>query len=580
MFWWRILHNAIPTNQFLSHRRLQEDCYCPRCPGEVEDVQHLTIGCKKLREAAQLLNSWGFGIPFFSSMEDCGKWMAYQNPWLLKLYCNIVFFSWKSRNTRVHGGSDGSALVIAANAVSYSVAPAFFYFHNKSGIWDVNQLMLLNRWHPPPPDWIKVNVDASLLPSYKAGIAGVFRDHKGRFLLAFGHRCVHWDISWLELLAIKSIMDSLSDWMFKFKGIIIEGDNINIIKYVQSLVLGGEEVAGDSGWKKSRQNQKAVSNIAEEVQLEALFGNTTELRPALLSFRFYSCLPGIGSKVFGHSSKLSNIKVILNGGQTTTFVRADGYFSFCNIPAGTHLIEVAAMGYLFSPVRVDISARNPGKIQAALTENRRVLQELVLEPLREEQYYEMREPFSIMSIVKSPMGLMLGFMFLVVFLMPKLMENMGRYLLFWGIQKEKGGEGTVEHTCQWRQMARAMAHGVARRTYDASCMARHMYAVELCVVVRHSPLISMPWRDPNARFMGGIRGGRENWGGGDPKFWKLKMSMFEGEDAHGWIYRVERYCTMNELTEDPEEMRRAQEEMRNQGVPSLSNLLSGRTSNS
>ena len=43
---------------------------------------------------------------------------------------------------------------------------------------------------------------------------------------------------------------------------------------------------------------------------------------------------------------------------------------------------------MYSQVRVDISARNPGKIQAALTENRRVLFELILEPLREEQYYE------------------------------------------------------------------------------------------------------------------------------------------------------------------------------------------------
>ncbi|MCI26526.1 ER membrane protein complex subunit 7, partial [Trifolium medium] len=59
-----------------------------------------------------------------------------------------------------------------------------------------------------------------------------------------------------------------------------------------------------------------------------------------------------------------------------------------NVPAGTHLIEVAAIGYFFSPVRVDVSARNPGKIQAALTENRRGLSEFVLEPLKEEQYYE------------------------------------------------------------------------------------------------------------------------------------------------------------------------------------------------
>lgn len=40
---------------------------------------------------------------------------------------------------------------------------------------------------------------------------------------------------------------------------------------------------------------------------------------------------------------------------------------------------------------------------------------------------QIREPFSIMSVVKSPMGLMVGFMLVVMFLMPKLMENMGKY---------------------------------------------------------------------------------------------------------------------------------------------------------
>ncbi|CAL9749019.1 unnamed protein product [Musa acuminata subsp. burmannicoides] len=133
---------------------------------------------------------------------------------------------------------------------------------------------------------------------------------------------------------------------------------------------------------------------------------------------------GMTSKGFGASSKLLNAKIILNGGQNVTFVRADGYFTFHNVPAGTHLIEVAALGYFFSPVRVDISARFPGKIQAALTENRKALHELILEPLREEQYYEIREPFSIMSFLKSPMGLMMGFMLLVIFVMPKLVENM------------------------------------------------------------------------------------------------------------------------------------------------------------
>ncbi|XP_042494414.1 ER membrane protein complex subunit 7 homolog [Macadamia integrifolia] len=132
----------------------------------------------------------------------------------------------------------------------------------------------------------------------------------------------------------------------------------------------------------------------------------------------------MGAKGFSLPAKISNAKIILNGGQKVSFLRPDGYFSFYNVPAGTHLIEVAAIGYFFSPVRVDVSARNPGKVQAALTENRRSLSELVLEPLREEQYFEIREPFSVLSLIKSPMGLMVGFMLIVVFLMPKLMENM------------------------------------------------------------------------------------------------------------------------------------------------------------
>ncbi|KAG8375809.1 hypothetical protein BUALT_Bualt10G0139000 [Buddleja alternifolia] len=113
------------------------------------------------------------------------------------------------------------------------------------------------------------------------------------------------------------------------------------------------------------------------------------------------------------------------------------HFESHNVPAGTHLIEVTAIGYFFSPVRVDVSARNHGKVQAALTENRRVLSELVLEPLREEQYYETREPFSVMAIVKSPMGLMMGFMALVVFVMPKLVdaEELKR------AQEEMGNQG-------------------------------------------------------------------------------------------------------------------------------------------
>ncbi|KAG7545401.1 Carbohydrate-binding-like fold [Arabidopsis suecica] len=169
-----------------------------------------------------------------------------------------------------------------------------------------------------------------------------------------------------------------------------------------------------------------VALIVCQISLIFLFASTLPISSGSDSEDSYTITGRVripASTVIGHAAKFSNIKVILNGGQHVTFLRPDGYFTFHKVPAGTHLIEVYAMGYFFSPVRVDVSARHRGKVQATLTETRRSLTELVLEPLRAEQYYEMREPFSVMSILKSPMGLMVGFMVVVVFLMPKLMEN-------------------------------------------------------------------------------------------------------------------------------------------------------------
>ncbi|KAI0524824.1 hypothetical protein KFK09_004212 [Dendrobium nobile] len=48
--------------------------------------------------------------------------------------------------------------------------------------------------------------------------------------------------------------------------------------------------------------------------------------------------------------------------------------------------------------------------------------------------------------------------------------------------------------------------------------------------------------------MGGYGEFRGN--GRDPKVRKLKMPIFEGEDGHGWIYKVERYFAVNGLTDD------------------------------
>ncbi|KAL0918959.1 hypothetical protein M5K25_011011 [Dendrobium thyrsiflorum] len=100
-----------------------------------------------------------------------------------------------------------------------------------------------HSWHPPQPGWIKVNIDAVLLKSNEASVAGVFWDHKGRLLLAFGFKCIHWDSDFLELLAFRSLKVVFQEWRMDASGIIIEGDNYNVIKHLQSSVDKGNKLA-------------------------------------------------------------------------------------------------------------------------------------------------------------------------------------------------------------------------------------------------------------------------------------------------------------------------------------------------
>ncbi|KAG8491185.1 hypothetical protein CXB51_014421 [Gossypium anomalum] len=136
---------------------------------------------------------------------------------------------------------------------------------------------------------------------------------------------------------------------------------------------------------------------------------------AISKFSNLSCYGSRHTTAFAPTSLQRTIVFIRKGDELILQVQAQ---------KGILCPEECPTSKFYSMVRVDVSARNPGKVQAALTENRKGLSELVLEPLREEQYYEIREPFSIMSLLKSPMGLMVGFMLAVAFLMPKLVENM------------------------------------------------------------------------------------------------------------------------------------------------------------
>ncbi|KAI0503838.1 hypothetical protein KFK09_014781 [Dendrobium nobile] len=138
--------------------------------------------------------------------------------------------NWRNRND-VNPGKTASFVSVTAANVMYS---AFNVSNPLIDSWGANlPREFQNIWHPPPLDWIKINVDASLLTSYSAGIRGFFRDYKGRLLIAFGEGRTHWDIAHLEFDAVMTIRRLIQPWMLESKGEIIEGDNLNAIKFIQ-----------------------------------------------------------------------------------------------------------------------------------------------------------------------------------------------------------------------------------------------------------------------------------------------------------------------------------------------------------
>ncbi|KAH0463565.1 hypothetical protein IEQ34_008147 [Dendrobium chrysotoxum] len=104
--------------------------------------------------------------------------------------------------------------------------------------WDTTQP--LGLFHLPSwcssPCWLKVNVDGALLHSNCGGFSLIVRNDKGDPVRAPGWGIEHWDNAQVELQAILRINMVLQGWMFDSAGIIVEGDNLSVIKFMQEYV--------------------------------------------------------------------------------------------------------------------------------------------------------------------------------------------------------------------------------------------------------------------------------------------------------------------------------------------------------
>jgi hypothetical protein len=136
-----------------------------------------------------------------------------------------------------------------------------------------------------------------------------------------------------------------------------------------------------------------------------------------------------GQLLLPDETPVNATKIVLNSGEFLTYSRVDGTFSFYGVAPGIHLLDVHSHVHHFSQVKIQlledqmdsptcIEYYYPGATKASITHP------LVMKARARYEYFEPKGSFNPMSLLKNPMMLMMIVSFGMMFLMPKMMENL------------------------------------------------------------------------------------------------------------------------------------------------------------
>mmetsp|Transcript_24798 Transcript_24798/g.59819 ORF Transcript_24798/g.59819 Transcript_24798/m.59819 type:complete len:255 (-) Transcript_24798:410-1174(-) len=127
---------------------------------------------------------------------------------------------------------------------------------------------------------------------------------------------------------------------------------------------------------------------------------------------------------------INSTRITLNDGSThSTYTQVDGSFVFHRVPPGVHLLDVQSREHHFSQVKIqllDDSMDSPKCIEYAYpgAPKQAIPHPLELVAHASYEYYEPRQGFSLASIFKNPMMLMMLVSVGGMVLMPKMMEGL------------------------------------------------------------------------------------------------------------------------------------------------------------
>ncbi len=122
-------------------------------------------------------------------------------------------------------------------------------------------------------------------------------------------------------------------------------------------------------------------------------------------------------------------RIVLNHGEISTYSRADGSFVLYNVPPGIHQLDVFSSVYHFPQLKIQLledESADPKCLEYLYPGAKKQIAKypLVLTAMAKYEYFEPRRGFSIFSLLKNPMFLMMGVSVILMFWMPKMMESL------------------------------------------------------------------------------------------------------------------------------------------------------------
>ncbi|KAL0907983.1 hypothetical protein M5K25_022443 [Dendrobium thyrsiflorum] len=177
MFWWRAIHDAIPSQDWLVRRGMEVSELCIWGCLVKEDLHHIMYHCKFSLKVFEVLESWGFPMPCinkFSVKVNNGLEFSQADVLFLK----TVYHIWLNRNRKKHDDGWVSPTRVAA--------------------------LILGNFN-------LVNIDGAFKYPYRASLGIMVRDATGRLIMAAGKKILHWDVNYIELSSIALLIEVLNE---------------------------------------------------------------------------------------------------------------------------------------------------------------------------------------------------------------------------------------------------------------------------------------------------------------------------------------------------------------------------------